>query len=121
MDSKEQEKQCIFYSGVSQNLTNDLHIINDLEIINEIIDMENKYTETCEIKGKVKLQFSHNKIILTDIYYSKSYNNIIVITKFMSEVFKIIFKCDTIDIIKDKKQMISTCKIKTIHVFVISL
>ena len=33
-----------------------------------MMDARNEYTESLEIKGKVKLQVNLNKIILTDIY-----------------------------------------------------
>ena len=51
----------------------------------------------------------------------KTYKNIISLTKFMSKVFKIIIKKETIEIIKDNKRIISTSKIKMNNVFVIIL
>ena len=45
--------------------------------------MANEYTDECKTKGKVKLRIEDKTIVLTDVYYLKTSNNIISLTKFM--------------------------------------
>ena len=69
--------------------------------------MEDRSTELCEIKVKIKLQVHINTIILTDVYYVKSSKNIIISTKFMSKCFETFGKGEKIVIIKYNKNIIS--------------
>lgn len=105
--------QWILDSESSQYVTKNLHLLYDSINIEETMEMSNEVVKNFEIKVKVKLQVNKKTIILNDIYYLNSSKNIIVLTKFMSKVFKITVKGDKIIIKKNNQSIISMSKIKT--------
>ena len=70
-------EQWIINYGSSQHVTSNLNLLYDKEEINEEMFMSNKYTDTCTIKGKIKIKITNIKIILTNIYYIKVMKNLI--------------------------------------------
>ena len=61
----------IIKSVSSQHLTYNLNLLYEKKEINEEMSMDNQYKETFTVKGKVKINISNIKLIITDFYYIK--------------------------------------------------